>query len=946
MSKSTKTIKLMIMSVCAAFALSCQAAEMYKETVSGITWTFTVENGCASVGGGFSYTAVPKSTSGNIAVPSSLGGCPVTRIEGYAFYNCRDIIAVTIPDSIKSIGYQAFYGCNTSLFDTTSITGVKLVDGWAVGNTETFVMVLDLNGVRGIADYAFNGCSGVSSVTIGENVLRIGDNAFRDCSSLASVTVQEGLLSFGTSSFHGCNSLTNVVIPHSVTDIGPSAFENCSGLLNVSIPSSVTSIGDRAFVGCSGLKNLVVPQVVLNSRFMYIFSSAYSSSITNVVVGDGVTCIGDNAFLGCRALRSVTIPDSVLNIEDTAFNGCDSLASVAIPDSVKSIGYGAFYNCSALTNITMPHGLTSLGERAFCGCSSLTGDLIIPEGISSIESMTFYNCRKLTSVTIPDSIMSIGSSAFDGCSDIRSVTISQYVCTNKLSSIFPSAYSAITNVVISSEVTRLVDYMFNYCNSVSNIVFKGNTPAIEGNAFYGISSGCVVYVTPSSTGWGVEIPGTWRGMRIEYMVDEVEMPVITPSDGATFRNASCTITIMCETPGASIYYTTDGGTPRPTSRYLYSGPFVIEDTTEICAMAVKDGKYSDYVTATITKGEVLTLPEALGVPTMAVMTGGDAEWSPVDDAVAIHGLSAMSGGIAPEEESWIEFSVLGAGTISFNWRSDCEKDPRNRYSYDRGIFSIDGTAICKIDGLTDWMAVTNVISSGGVHVIRWTYIKDDYDEDDYTGEDCILVNDVSWAPIELIPELLVDAAATTVTNAIETAGFADESGVKAAIGGSAAKYAAFKEWAGSVKGAGSASDAFAGEAAVVANANAAVAFLLGAKRLFENAPTIEMEGMTVVTSATLQGGGGQGSVRPTEVTVSVAVKDGENAVACDADKIKDMFEATTDLGDWNGTAKLKPTVTVVHGGNSAAEDGCSSMRFTVVPGDGTATRAFLRVKVK
>jgi hypothetical protein len=244
------------------------------------------------------------------------------------------------------------------------------------------------------------------------------------------------------------------------------------------------------------------------------------------------------------------------------------------------------------------------------------------------------------------------------------------------------------------------------------------------------------------------------------------------------------------------------------------------------------------------------------------------------------------------------------------------------------------------------MAVTNVISSGGVHVIRWTYIKDDYDEDDYTGEDCILVNDVSWAPIELIPELLVDAAATTVTNAIETAGFADESGVKAAIGGSAAKYAAFKEWAGSVKGAGSASDAFAGEAAVVANANAAVAFLLGAKRLFENAPTIEMEGMTVVTSATLQGGGGQGSVRPTEVTVSVAVKDGENAVACDADKIKDMFEATTDLGDWNGTAKLKPTVTVVHGGNSAAEDGCSSMRFTVVPGDGTATRAFLRVKVK
>ena len=84
----------------------------------------------------------------------------------------------------------------------------------------------------------------------------------------------------------------------------------------------------------------------------------------------------------------------------------------------------------------------------------------------------------------------------------------------------------------------------------------------------------------------------------------------------------------------------------------------------------------------------------------------------------------------------------------------------------------------------------------------------------------------------------------------------------------------------------------------------------------------------------------------TAIRVTVAVKDGDEVVKCAADKIKDMFEATTDLGDWNGTAKLKPTVTVVHGGNSAAEDGCSSMRFTVVPGDGTATRAFLRVKVK
>ena len=133
------------MSVCAAFSLSCKAAAKYTETVNGTTWTFTVENGCASVGCGFSYTAVPESTSGNIAVPSSLGGCPVTRIEEYAFYNCHDIIAVTIPDSIKSIGYQACYGCNTSLFDTTAIFDPTLYDS-AIMFSDEVLSLVNLNG--------------------------------------------------------------------------------------------------------------------------------------------------------------------------------------------------------------------------------------------------------------------------------------------------------------------------------------------------------------------------------------------------------------------------------------------------------------------------------------------------------------------------------------------------------------------------------------------------------------------------------------------------------------------------------------------------------------------------------------------------------------------------------------------------------------------------------
>ena len=186
-----------------------------------------------------------------------------------------------------------------------------------------------------------------------------------------------------------------------------------------------------------------------------------------------------------------------------------------------------------------------------------------------------------------------------------------------------------------------------------------------------------------------------------------------------------------------------------------------------------------------------------------------------------------------------------------------------------------------------------------------------------------------------IPEVAPDAAPETVADAIDSAGFADAD-VKGVIGGSAEKYAAFKEWAQSVKhpGGSPSSATVAGEAAVVANTNAAAAFLLGAERLFENAPKVEIGEVTVGNGE--ETGGGQGTDRPTEVTVCVTVKDGEEPVSCVAEKVAALFEATGDLGDWTGAAKLTPTVSVESGEGA-------TMRFKVTPGDGTLLRAFLRI---
>ena len=470
----------------------------------------------------------------------------VTSIRHGAFQDCSRLTHVTIPDSVRKIERQAFVDCGNSIFDTTTVPGVVLVDGWAVdladdGRMQT-IRYLNLSGVRGIAESVFQLCFRLTMVTMSDSMKCIGDYAFSNCMELKSVVMPDSVTYIGDGAFRYCRALESVAIPASVAYIGAGAFASCDSLaaFEVAAGNSVFKAESGLLVSKDGRKLVAVP-----------------GSFVQVNVPDDVVSIGSYAFYGCSKLTDVTIPDSVTEIGGFAFYGCSRLPDVVIPDSVTSIGGSAFAYCRELTSVTIPNGVTNVGARAFAGCSGLASfavseenmeykaengylltkkdavlvsapggfvDATIPDGVTRIGEGAFYGSVNLASVAIPNSVTNIGPYAFYNCSSLASVMVG-----GRVKSIEDCAFeycNSLTSVVLPSSMERIGPSAFYDCTNLSCVVFLGDAPSVVSYTFGSLAPECVALVSPSSLGWDCEIPGTWNNLQIEY-IDE--SPEIQPS---------------------------------------------------------------------------------------------------------------------------------------------------------------------------------------------------------------------------------------------------------------------------------------------------------------------------------------------------------------------------------------------------------------------------------
>ena len=282
----------------------------------------------------------------------------VTTIGERAFYYCRSLTSVAIPDSVTTIGSSAFSWCSSlqefngkfASEDGRCLIVDGVLNSFAIGCGATEYAIPD--GVTTIGGYAFYYCSSLTSVTIPDSVTTIGESAFAWCRSLTSVTIPDSVTTIGDYAFQGCDSLTSVTIGDSVTTIGYGAFYYCSSLTSVTIPDSVTTIRELAFCQCYSLTSVTIPDSVTTIGFC-VFSGC--SSLTSVTIPDSVTAIGDGAFVYCDSLTSVTIPDSVTSIGVNAFSICSSLTSVYCKPTTPPVGnYGMFYDNASGRKIYVP----------------------------------------------------------------------------------------------------------------------------------------------------------------------------------------------------------------------------------------------------------------------------------------------------------------------------------------------------------------------------------------------------------------------------------------------------------------------------------------------------------------------------------------------------------------------------------------------------------------
>ena len=441
-----------------------------------------------SVDGNGVLTGVSGLTANNtdVVIPSEVGGVTVREIGMGVFKDNRNIVSLTIPDSVTTLQNRICSGC-------TALREVRLPSGLTV-----------------IPDETFDGCSSLSTVHFPNTLRQIRSDAF--CGTgLTEFIAPDSLTAIRGYAFKDCAKLTKVDLKN-VSSVSDGAFQSCTELRSVRLSDELTELPDHLFDGCASLAEIDMPDrpiaisaFILNGTAYYNNKSNWEKGVlyaddyliaadktfaseTEYAVKAGTLVIADKAFsnVGYSAkLRKMTLPDGLYRIGQEAFSKLSLLTEINIPDSVRSVGYGAFSGTGyknysdgglyvgnwlvavqnvAMTSFTVREGTVGVADgkdsSLFPSRAKKIKQLTLPSSLKYIGARSFARLRNITDLKLPSELRTLGEGAFASCVSLKTVNLGE--CT-KLESVGGAAFreAAISEITVPASVVSMGELVFN-----------------------------------------------------------------------------------------------------------------------------------------------------------------------------------------------------------------------------------------------------------------------------------------------------------------------------------------------------------------------------------------------------------------------------------------------------------------------------------------------------